>query len=377
MTSELESRMDRIRRIVRSPWAIVGVIVVVVMAASSFFHVPWLGDLSDWLINRAPPQGYLFVSYAVPIALGALCGLMCERSGVINIGIEGMMLTAAFVAFLAGAYLDEIIGRPWAAFAAIPFAILAAMLLSALHAWLSITVKADQVIGGTVINILALGATAFFNQLLVSTSGLSGTGILPKLDIPDGIAAVPLVGPLIKAVFNQGPIAISTIALVIVLQVLLFRSRWGLRTRAVGEHPKAADTVGIDVYRVRYTNVILGGMFAGLAGSFLTLELSNSFQDNVTGGIGFIGLAALVFGRYTPFGALGGALLFGTAQSLQLISRIPSSAPGGALGEWIATAPSQWFGVVPYILTIVILAGVVGKANPPAADGVPYDKEGH
>ena len=377
MTSELKSRLDRIRGILRSPWVIVGVIVIVVMAASTFFHVPWLGDLSDWLINRAPPQGYLFVSYAVPIALGALCGLMCERSGVINIGIEGMMLTAAFVAFLAGAYLDEIIGRPWAAFAAIPFAILAAMVLSALHAWLSITVKADQVIGGTVINILALGGTAFFNQLLVSTSGLAGTGLLPKLDIPDPVAAVPFIGPLIKAVFNQGPIAISTIVLVIVLQVLLFRSRWGLRTRAVGEHPKAADTVGIDVYRVRYTNVILGGVFAGLAGSFLTLELSNSFQDNMTGGVGFIGLAALVFGRYTPLGALGGALLFGTAQSLQLISRIPSSAPGGALGEWIATAPSQWFGVVPYILTIVILAGVVGKANPPAADGVPYDKEGH
>lgn len=377
MTTVLERRMDQIRQVLRSPWSIVGLIVVVILAASTYFQVPWIGDLSDWLINRAPPQAYLFVAYAVPIGFGALCGLMCERSGVINIGIEGMMLTSAFVAFLAGAYLDEIIGRPWAAFAAIAFAMLAAMVLSALHAWLSISVKADQIIGGTVINILALGGTAFFNQLLVSTSGLSGTGILPKIDVPNEIAAIMFIGPIIKAVFNQGPIAIGMIVVVVVLQILLFRSRWGLRTRAVGEHPKAADTVGIDVYRTRYRNVILGGVFAGAGGAFLTLELSNSFQDNMTGGVGFIGLAALIFGRYTPVGALAGALLFGTAQSLQIIARIPSSAPGGALGEWIATAPSQWFGVIPYILTIIVLAGVVGRTIPPAADGVPYDKEGH
>ena len=367
--------MTRLQGLLRSRWTWIAVVVAAVAIITSYLNTPWIGDLSTWLIQKAPPQAYIFVQYAVPIGFGALCGLMCERSGVVNIGIEGMMLTAAFVAFLAGAYLDPVLGSPWAAFAAVFFGILAAMLMSALHAWLSITVKADQIISGTVINILALGGTAFFNQLLVSTSGLQGTSTLPKIRVPDQIADIPLVGWLINAVFNQGPIAISLFVFVALLHVLLWRSRWGLRTRAVGEHPKAADTVGIDVYRTRYTNVILGGAFAGLAGAFLTLELSNSFEDGLTGGKGFIGLAALIFGRWTPIGALGGALLFGTALTLQLISRIPSSAPGGPLGEWVATVPPQLFGAIPYVLTIIILAGVVGRAIPPAADGVPYDKE--
>jgi general nucleoside transport system permease protein len=340
---------------------------------SSVLGVPYLGSFFDWLVNRVPPLSALIVQYAVPIAFGALCGLMCERSGVVNIGIEGMMLTSAFVGFLAGAYLGPVIGSPWAALGGVLFAIVASMLLSALHAWLSITIKADQIISGTVINILALGGTAFFNQLLVSTTGLSGTDTLPKLSVPAQITTIPIVGPLISAVFNQGPIAMSLFVFVIALQLLLFRSRWGLRTRAVGEHPKAADTVGIDVYRVRYRNVILGGVFAGLGGGYLTLELFNSFQDNMTGGVGFIGLAALIFGRYTPVGAFGAALLFGAVQSMQLAVRI--SPPAGDLGAWVSTIPPQWFGILPYIFTIIVLAGVVGRTVAPAADGVPYDKE--
>jgi len=375
MTTAAGRGTDFLSRLLRSRWTWITLLVLAVLGAAAQFRVPWIGDLSLWLITKAPPQAYIFVEYSIPIGFGALCGLMCERSGVTNIGIEGMMLTAAFVGFLSGAYLDGIVGPPWSAIGGVFFAVLSAMLLSALHAWLSITVKADQIIGGTVINILALGGTAFFNQLLVSTSGLHGTETLPKIHVPDEIADIAIIGPLINAVFNQGPIAIGLFVSVGVLHVLLFRSRWGLRTRAVGEHPKAADTVGIDVYRTRYMNVILGGVFAGLAGAYLTLELSNSFEDNLTGGKGFIGLAAMIFGRWTPIGALGGALLFGTAQSLQLISRIPSSAPGGPLGAWIATAPSQLFGIFPYVLTIIVLAGVVGRAIPPAADGVPYDKE--
>jgi simple sugar transport system permease protein len=247
------------------------------------------------------------------------------------------------------------------------------MILSALHAWLSITVKADQIISGTVINILALGGTAFFNQLLVSTTGLSGTQTLGKLRLPAELTTIPVIGPLLNAVLNQGPLAMSLFVFVILLQILLFRSRWGLRTRAVGEHPKAADTVGIDVIRVRYRNVILGGAFAGLAGAYLTLEQFNSFQDNMTGGVGFIGLAALIFGRYSPIGAFGAALLFGAVQSMQLAVRI--SPPAGDLGTLVASLPSQLFGMAPYVFTIIVLAGVVGRANPPAADGVTYDKE--
>jgi general nucleoside transport system permease protein len=361
------------RRDPRVLWGGVAVVIVVLALLALALDVPYLGSFVDWLINRVPPLSYLIVQYAVPIAFGALCGVMCERSGVVNIGIEGMILTSAFVAFLTGAYLHPIVGAPLAAIFGIGAAIVASMLLSTLHAWLSISIKADQIISGTVINILALGGTAFFNQLLVSTSGLSGTNTLPRFDVPNEIAAIPLVGPIVNALFNQGPIAMSLILFVLGLQVLLFRSRWGLRTRAVGEHPKAADTVGIDVIRTRYRSVILGGVFAGLAGAYLTLEQFNSFQDNMTGGVGFIGLAAMIFGRWTPLGAYGAALLFGTVQSMQLAVRI--SPPKGDLGAIISTIPPQIFGMLPYIFTIIVLAGVVGRAIPPAADGIPYDKE--
>jgi ABC-type uncharacterized transport system permease subunit len=361
------------RRDPRLIWGGVAIVVIVLALLALALDVPYLGSFVDWLINRVPPLSYLIVQYAVPIAYGALCGLLCERAGVVNVGIEGMILTSAFVAFLTGAYLHPVVGAPLAAIIAIAVAIVAAMLLSTLHAWLSITIKADQIISGTVINILALGGTAFFNQLLVSTTGLSGTNTLPRFDVPNEIAAIPLIGPILNGLFNQGPIAMGLILAVIFLQVMLFRSRWGLRTRAVGEHPKAADTVGIDVYRTRYRSVILGGVFAGLAGAYLTLEQFNSFQDNMTGGVGFIGLAALIFGRYTPLGAYGAALLFGAAQSMQLAVRI--RPPAGDLGAIISTIPPQIFGMLPYIFTIIVLAGVVGRTIPPAADGIPYDKE--
>jgi simple sugar transport system permease protein len=351
----------------------VAVVIVILALLALALNVPYLGSFVDWLINRVPPLSYLIVQYAVPIAFGGLCGVVCERSGVVNIGIEGMILTSAFVAFLTGAYLHPVLGAPWSALVGIATAIVAAMLLSTLHAWLSISIKADQIISGTVINILALGGTAFFNQLLVSTTGLSGTNLLPQLRVSDEIASVPFVGPVIDALFNQGPIAMSLILFVILLHVMLFRSRWGLRTRAVGEQPHAADTVGIDVVRTRYRAVIIGGVFAGLAGAYLTLEQFNSFQDNMTGGVGFIGLAAMIFGRWTPIGAFGAALLFGAVQSMQLAVRI--SPPAGDLGPIIASIPPQVFGMLPYIFTIVVLAGAVGRAIAPAADGIPYDKE--
>ena len=361
------------RRDARLVWVGVAIGLVILALAALLLDVPYLGSFVDWLINRVPPLSYLIVQYAVPIAFGALCGVMCERSGVTNIGIEGMILTSAFVAFLTGAYLHTVVGAPLAAIVGIGTAIVAAMLLSTLHAWLSITIKADQIISGTVINILALGGTAFFNQLLVSTTRLSGTNTLPRLDVPNEVAAIPFIGPIIDALLNQGPIAMSLIVLVVFLQIMLFRSRWGLRTRAVGEHPKAADTVGIDVVRTRYRSVILGGVFAGLACAYLTLEQFNSFQDNMTGGVGFIGLAAMIFGRWTPLGAYGAALLFGAVQSMQLAVRI--SPPEGDLGGIISAIPPQVFGMLPYVFTIIVLAGVVGRAVPPAADGIPYDKE--
>jgi simple sugar transport system permease protein len=352
---------------------VVAVVLLVLIVALGYGPAMW--DLVLWFVDFILTRPYIILGFAVPIGYGALCAVMNERSGVVNIGIEGMMLTAAFVGFLTAAYLHPQIGDVPAALLGVVTAIASAMLFSTLHAWLSVTVKADQIISGTVINILAIGGTAYFNQLLISTAGVSGASTLPKniLGIPAEVFDIPILGPLLDAVFGQGPIQMSLIFAVVLLQILLFRSRWGLRTRAVGEHPKAADTVGIDVIRVRYRNVILGGIFAGLAGAYLTLESVGSFQDGMTAGIGFIAIAAMIFGRWTPVGALVAALLFGGARTLGQAVQI--SAPPGEIGQWIATWPAQIFGMFPYILTIIILAGVVGRAIPPAADGVPYDKE--
>jgi simple sugar transport system permease protein len=364
----------RQRPAVSRGWLVtLGVLVALLVLALIAGYGPALWDLVLWFINFLATRPYIILGFAVPIAYGALCGVMNERSGVVNIGIEGMILSSAFTGFLVGAYLNPVIGDGAAAWVGILVAILTSMALSGLHAWLSITVKADQIISGTVINILALGATAYFNQLLISTADVTGAETLKGIDLPEAILAIPIIGPLVNAVFGQGPIQMSLIFAVIFLQVMLFRSRWGLRTRAVGEHPKAADTVGIDVIRTRYRNVILGGVFAGLAGAYLTLESTGSFQDNMSAGVGFIALAAMIFGRWTPIGAFGAALIFGGARTLGQAVQI--DAPPGQIGEWIASWPAQIFGMFPYILTIIILAGVVGRAVPPAADGIPYDKE--
>jgi simple sugar transport system permease protein len=194
------------------------------------------------------------------------------------------------------------------------------------------------------------------------------------MHLPPDVTLVPIVGPIVRMFFEQGPIAMSVIFFVVLVQVLLFRSRWGLRTRAVGEHPKAADTLGIDVHRQRYLDVIIGCAFAGLAGAYLTLESTGSFQNGMTGGRGFIALAAMIFGRWTPIGAFLGALLFGTATALGVVVNV--RAPEGDLGSILRSIPTFWYAALPYLVTIVILAGVVGRSIPPAADGVPYEKEG-
>jgi simple sugar transport system permease protein len=234
--------------------------------------------------------------------------------------------------------------------------------------------RADQIIAGTMVNIAAFGVTGYLNRLIITPSGLGGAGVIAPYRLPDAIASLPLVGPILVMFFDQGPIAMSVLFIVIALQFALFRTRWGLRTRAVGEHPKAADTVGIDVYRQRYLNVILGCALAGLAGAFLTLESTGSFQNGMTNGRGFIALAAMIFGRWTPVGAFAGALLFGTATALGTVVAI--RVPEGDLGTIMRSIPSQWYQALPYLMTIVILAGVVGRSTPPAADGVAYVKEG-
>ena len=357
---------------------------------NALLDIPVLGFILQFLVYlvNVIVNGHIapiILGLATPIALGALCGVMNERSGVVNIGIEGMMLFSAYVAFMTALFVHQAFpAKPSLFFGATPAltlgvvaAIAAGVLISLLHAWLSISVRADQIISGTIINITALGLTSYLNRLI---KPFDSAGTFQSFQPPAGLVNLPGVGWLVEMFTAVGPIAMSTIVVVIILQILLFRSRWGLRTRAVGEHPKAADTVGINVIRLRYRNVLIGGVFAGLAGAYLTLEATGSFQNNMTAGRGFIALAAMIFGRWTPVGAFGGALLFMGSQAVGVAIRL--APPAGDLGTFLAgiqqAYPSiynNFFTGLPYLLTIIVLAGVVGRSNPPAADGRPYEKE--
>jgi simple sugar transport system permease protein len=347
--------------------------------------VPVLGlffQFIEYFITALPFIAHVAVQLAVPICLAALCGVMCERSGVVNIGLEGIMLTSAFTGWFAGAVLTGILGpgTPTPVFGftlplvlALVAAVIAGMLLSLLHAWLAISVRADQIISGAIINIAAIGLTGYLNTLLAAQT-LAATGNFSALTIPALVAGIPLIGWLINSLFGQGPIGVATILIVIVFQIMLFRSRWGLRTRAVGEHPRAAETVGIDVIRLRYRNVVLSGALAALGGAYLSMEATNAFQAGMTQGRGFIGLAAMIVGRWTPIGAFGAALLFASSQAIS--QSISISPPSGQLGDLLSHVPPQVFDALPYLITIVVLAGLIGRSIAPAADGRPYEREG-
>ncbi|MBA3415766.1 MAG: ABC transporter permease [Chloroflexia bacterium] len=292
------------------------------------------------------------VTKATPLTFGALSGIFCERSGVVNIAIEGMMLTAAFFGFAVAVLSGSLA-------AGLLAAVISGMLLALLHAVLSLRFAVDQIISGTVINILAVGLTGFFNRQLFATGAPPGITVLPPL--PLGLLHdIPIVGPIL---FRQGPLTLLAIVLVFVSTWVLFRTRWGLRTRAVGERPLAADTVGIDVLRVRYVNVVAGGALAGLGGAYFTLESVPHFEPLMTNGRGFIALAAMIFGKWTPIGSWGAALLFGLAEALPVALQIQGF-----------NVPYQLVGMLPYVLTIVVVAGAVGGARPPASLGVPYVK---
>ncbi|HVH63188.1 MAG TPA: ABC transporter permease, partial [Candidatus Dormibacteraeota bacterium] len=327
--------------------------------------IPVLGlvfQFIEYFVQDLPFISHVAVQLAVPICLAALCGVMCERSGVVNIGLEGIMLTCAFTGWFAGAVLTGVMGpgTPTPVFGltaplvlGLFAAIIIGMLISLLHAWLSISVRADQIIAGAIINILALGLTGYMNTLLATTA-LPPTSNFAVLSIPSVISGIPLIGWLINSLFGQGPIGVLMIIIVVVFQIFLFRSRWGLRTRAVGEHPRAAETVGIDVIRVRYRNVVLSGVLAALSGAYLSMEATNGFQAGMSQGRGFIGLAAMIVGRWTPLGAFGAALLFAASQAIS--QTISISPPQGELGTLVGRIPTQFFDALPYLITIVILA---------------------
>lgn len=290
---------------------------------------------------------------AIPITLAALSGVMCERSGVINIGIEGMMLMGAFLSAVTGS-----LGR--SVWAGLLGAMLGGALMAGLLAILAIRYKVDQVIAGTAINILATGLTSYLSSRYLQSGSLNSPPTFRPVPVPL-LSRIPIIGP---AVFNHTVPVYLTMILVVLIQVMLYYTRWGLRTRAVGEHPQAADTLGVNVFKIRYINVLLGGMVAGLGGAYLVLSSVARFDELMTAGKGFIGLAAMIFGKWNPVGALGSSLIFGFADSLQT-----------RLAILAVPIPSQFLLMAPYLVTMVVLAGVVGQSRAPAADGVPYEKE--
>lgn len=294
------------------------------------------------------------LSMAVPITLGAFSGILCERAGVVNIAIEGMMLAAAMV----GALVGSISGSLWVGLFS---AVLTGALLGLVHAILSIKYLTDQIISGTVINIFAGGMTAFVSSKFMQINqSLNDPGIFKPIEIPL-LSEIPIFGPIL---FDNNIFVYAMFIFMVVLHIGLFYTRWGLRMRSVGEHPKAADTLGINVFRTRYMAVILGGMMAGFAGAYFTLGSVGRFDEFMTAGRGFIALAAMIFGNWTPFGSFGAGLLFGFSDSL--------ASKVAILGVQI---PSQLLGMAPYLVTMIVLAGVVGRGQMPAADGQPYVKE--
>lgn len=302
-------------------------------------------------------EGLLMTSLiqAVPLTLGALSGLLCERSGVINIAIEGQFLVAAFF----GAMIGSVTGALWVG---LVVGALAGGIIGALLAVFTITYMADQIIVGVVLDAFALGLTTFFlqsllvpNQALLNSPSVFGPTAIPLL------SRIPIIGPLL---FNQNIFVYLTIIILIVVQLGLFHTRWGLRVRAVGENPRAAETVGIDVIRIRYRNVILGGIVAGIGGASFTIGSTGQFAANMTSGLGYIALAAMIFGKWRPLGALGAALLFGFADALQF-----------TLSVLKVPIPSDILSMFPYLATIFAVAGLVGRVVPPAADGQAYARE--
>jgi len=290
---------------------------------------------------------------SVPLTLGAMSGILCERAGVVNIAIEGMMLTAAMIGTIVGSVSTLWVGLLGAVFAG--------GLLGLVHAVMSIKYRTDQIISGTVINIFAVGITSFISaKFMQPYPQINDPGIFGPYEIPF-LGQIPFLGPIL---FRHNIFVYSMIFFVILITFLLFKTRWGLRLRSVGEHPKAADTLGIDVFKTRYMAVILGGMMAGFAGAYFTLGSVGRFDQMMTAGRGFIALAAMIFGNWSPPGVLVAGLLFGFSDSL-----------AASLALLRVRIPSEFLLMTPYVVTMLVLAGVVGRGQMPAADGQPYEKE--
>ncbi len=291
---------------------------------------------------------------AALLLLPALGGVISERSGVVNIAMEGMMLTGAFFAVVA----DLAWHNPWLAALV---GIVAGGLMALIHAVVTIRFRADQIVSGIAINIFAAGLTLFLVQRIFGLQDVGHVGqseLLPYINIPV-LDQIPFLG---RVLFQQNVVVYAALVLLVVVQLTLFRTRLGLRIRSVGEHPQAADTAGINVYAIRYGAVITSGLLSGLAGAFLAIGISNTFVPNMTDGRGYIALAAMIFGKWTPVGAFVACLIFGLGQAIYDANSIIH------VSQYLLS-------MLPYLLTLIVLAGVVGRSIPPAADGLPYAPE--
>ena len=328
------------------------VVLVLVAAAGIAAFLVWASR--DGFLNLT---GMIVSSLvrATPIGLAALSGIYSERSGVVNIGIEGMMLGGAFTSVVAASITGSLLVGVLAG-------LLTGLLMALLHGVLSIRFRVDQIISGTGIIILALGLTSFLQRSVLNEfPDLNQPGsVIPAAPIPV-LWRIPVLGPVL---FNQSSIIYAMIVLLAVTHILLYYTRWGLRTRAVGEHPRAADTLGIDVFKTRYVSVLISGAIAGLGGTYMSIGAAGRFNEGMTAGKGFLGLAAMIFGNWNPAGAFVGSLIFGFFDSLQ-----------EKLAILQVGIPIDLLGMAPYIATMVVLAGVVGRARAPAADGQPYEKQ--
>lgn len=312
-----------------------------------------LGDILHLLLTANLWQATL--AAAVLLLLPALGGIISERSGVVNIAMEGMMLTGAFFGVVA----DLAWHNPWAATGV---AMLAGALMATIHAVVSIRFRADQIVSGIAINIFATGITVFLVSRIYGLQDVGHVGqdsLLPYLDVPV-LDQIPFFG---KVLFQQNVIVYLALIVLVVTQVVLFRTRLGLRVRAVGEHPQAADTAGINVYAIRCGAVITSGLLSGLSGAFLAIGISNTFVPNMTDGRGYIALAAMIFGKWTPLGAFIACIIFGLGQAIYDNNSTIHVSP-------------YLLSMLPYVLTLIVLAGLVGRSTPPAADGLPYTPGG-
>lgn len=326
------------------------------------FAAVWVIAFLVWVIGSANNPSVYFsgliagsFTLAIPLIFGSLSGVLCERSGVINIAIEGQLLAGAFGAAIVGSITKSLI-------AGVLAAVVASVLVSMVLAVFSIKYMVNQVIVGVVLNVLVAGLTSFlFSTVMKSDSALfNAPPSFHNIRIP-GLAEIPIFGPIL---FDQTILGYGMYVAVFLVWFGLFKTRWGLRVRAVGEHPKAADTVGIRVNAIRFWNVTLAGVVAGVGGAFFTLVTSSSFNKEMTAGQGFIALAALIFGRWNPIGAFFAALLFGFSLNLSFVLTI--------LGTPV---PSQFMQMLPYVVTVFAVAGLAGKSRPPASNGIPYVKE--